>query len=124
MPIEKEKIFQGDTLPVALECRKPNPDDPNDSRGLPATPTSATARVYDSLNEVFLFIGGGTDDTADCTIVAQTGIDPDDKGAIVSYTVPSAFTAEAGDYKLFITAVFPDGAILTEDKAFKVLELR
>lgn len=121
---ERERIFQGDTLPIVYETRKPNPDDPRDSRGLPVTPSSAVARLFDRQGQTFLPVGGGTVITAACTIEPQTGPEEQDRGALVSYTVPAQFTAVPGDYSLYITATFPDGAVLTEDRQFKILEFR
>lgn len=121
---ERERIFPGDTLPVTYECRKPNPDDRDDSRGLPATPDSAFVRLFNRQTGEFVDIGGPGDTTAPATITPATGAEPENVGALVSYTVGSEFTQEPGDYALMITSVFPGGAILTEDKIFKINEFR
>lgn len=59
-----------------------------------------------------------------CTITPPTGSTVNDTGAIVRYTVDSAFTTTTGTYTLFITAVFSDGTRLTENRKFSVLELK
>lgn len=120
-----EKIFQGDTLPVSYECRRPDPDDPiRYSGGWPATPVSAYARVRDTLSEVFLEIGGPGVITAPCTIEPATGSSRNDRGALVNFVVSSEFTQVPGTYVLYITAEFSDGAILTEDRKYRVNEFR
>ncbi len=111
-------------MPIAYECRKPDPDNDRNTAGLPATPSSATVRLLNRQTGVFVDIGGAGDDTVDATIEAATGSTWQDKGAIVRYTLPSTFTTEPGDYALYVTAVFPDGAILTEDRLFKINEYR
>ena len=120
----KERIFPGDTLPIAYECRKPDPDNDRNTAGLPATPDSAYVRLLNRQTGIFVEIGGPGDDTVDAEITPATGTSYMDKGAIVRYTLPSTYTQEPGDYTLYMTAVFADGAILTEDRLFKVNEYR
>ena len=123
----KDRIYQGDTFPVKYECRKPNLEDTRDSRGLPATPISASIRVYDSINSAFLELGGPGVYDVDAEITAATGTDAGDLGAMVTYTLPATFTQVSGDYTLFLTAEFadsPTNVILTENRRYKVEEYR
>lgn len=120
----KDRIYSGDTLPVAYECRKPNEDDPNDSRGLPVTPISAIARVFNSTLGLFLEIGGVGVDFEPCTIEVQEGLTASDRGGVVRYTVEAVNTMEPGDYTLFITSTFGDGNVLTENRRYKIEEYR
>jgi len=120
----KDRIYSGDTLPVAYETRKPNEDDPNDSRGLPVTPIAAIATVYNSTVGEFLEIGGVGILFDTCTIEPQEGIAPSDKGGVIRYVVKADVTSEPGDYTLFIKAEFTGDIILTENRRFKVEEYR
>lgn len=121
---DKEKIFVGDTFPVAYEMRKPDTVDTRNTLGLPAQPSSAYARLYDRQIGDFLPIGGTGVFQVPVTIEPKTGDLKTDRGAILKYTVPTTFTQNPGTYTLWITAVFADGAILTEDRPFQVLEPR
>jgi len=115
MPVEqKSRVFTGDSFPVTYECRKPDPDDPNNPKGIPAYPTSGYARVVqtDAAVPDFLPIGGPG------VFQAPASID----GNIISYTFPETFTLP-GTYKIFVTAVFPGGSTLTEDRILKVLDI-
>ena len=122
--VDKEKIYPGDTMSVAYEMRKPDPNDDRNTAGLPATPTSAFVKLLDRQSGEFVELGGTGVDEVDATIEAATGEAWNDKGAIIRYTLPSAFTQTPGDFTLLVTAVFENGTILTEDKIFKVLEYR
>ena len=106
------------------EVRKPNPDNPNDSYGLPTPVSSAFARILDGLSGEFIEIGGPGVLTETVTITQPTGTTASDKGAILTYKVKSDHTQEPGDYTLLITAVFQDGSRLTEDRRYKILEFR
>lgn len=109
---------------MAYECRQPDEDDPRNTGGLPATPDSAYVRLLNRQTGEFVEIGGVGDDTVPAQIDPATGTTARDKGAIIRYTLPAEFTAQAGDFTLLTTAVFADGAVLTEDRIFKVLEYR
>jgi len=120
----REGIFIGDTLPVAYECRRPDPIDPlHYQNGVPATPISATVKVIDQ-DETWLPLGGPGTTEADMEITPATGVTRQDTGAIIKYTLPSSFTVVEGNYTMFITATFDNGVILTEDKKFRVLPYR
>jgi hypothetical protein len=121
---ERDRIYPNDTLPVAYETRMPDPDNEHNIDGLPAEPLEAYARLYDRQAGVFLELGGPGEETAPCAIEPKTGTLSPDKGAIVSFVVTSEFTETPGDFTLLITSVFADGAILTEDRIYKVLEVR
>ena len=91
---------------------------------MPAQPTSAFARLYDRQTGAFVAIGGPGDFEVPATIDPKTGDLATDKGAILRYTLPGTFTQSEGTFTLFITAIFADGAILTEDRPFQILEFR
>jgi hypothetical protein len=111
---ETIRVYTGDTLPVAYECRQPDPDDPTNSEGIPAIPISAKARLLSRSTGTFVELGG----------TGVTEVDADIEGNIVRYTVPSAFTLIPSDYLLYVTVTFADGNKLTEDQKFKVQEFR
>jgi hypothetical protein len=120
----KDRIYGGDTLPVAYECRMPNEEAENDSRGLPATPISAIIRIYNTTIGEFLEIGGVGVSYVNATIEPAEGSLPSDRGAVIRYVVPSVLTQEPGDYTLFMTATFSGGIVLTENRKYKVEEFR
>jgi len=121
----REKIYPGDSYLMSVEARKTDPDNPHDSRGIPADVLSAVARVLDSLTGEFVDIGGPGITVVDAQVVPMAG----DTGAIVSYLFPDDFTQEAGSFKIFLRCFFNefvDGEqiILTEDRAVIVNEYR
>lgn len=124
VPEKREGIFPGDTLPVAFECRQPDPTDPiHQDRGIPATPDTAFVRVKDQ-DDVWLELGGVGVTTVSMTITPATGITARDTGAIISYTLSSTFTQIPGNFTMYITAIFNGDLIRTVDKKFRVLEFR
>lgn len=120
---EREKIFPGDTLPVEYECRLPDPTDNRNSEGLPAQPDEAFARLMNQEGDM-LEVGGPGSIIAPVEIVPKTGDTARDTGALLRFTVSEDFTQEPGDFTLYITAVYGNGVVRTEDKKFKVLEMR
>jgi hypothetical protein len=122
MATEREKIFPGDTLPVSYECRLPDPADNRNTYGLPAEPSDAFARLKDQ-DDVFLELGGPGSITGPVEIIPPTGTTSRDTGALLNYTVNEDFTQEPGDYTLYITAIYPNGTVRTEDRRFKILEM-
>lgn len=120
----KIRIFPGDTLPIAYECRRPDVANYRNTIGLPDQPVSATVRILNKQTGEFIDIDGVGVTVAPCTITPKTGTESTDTGAIVRYTVEADLTQTPGDYTLLMTAVFADGAILTEDKRYKVNEFR
>src|SRR5690349_15546248 len=111
---DREIIYIEDTLPVEYECRRTDPDDPYNSRGLPAEPASAYARIRSATDAQYLPIGGAGVFTAPATIEPMDI--PNDRGAILRFLVDSEFTLLPGDYRLAVTAVYADGVIDTEVK--------
>jgi hypothetical protein len=120
----KDKIFPSDTYPIKLECRQPDPLNPDDSLGLPITPLSAKATLMDSATGAFLPIGGTGVFQQNASITAATGSTRDHTGGIISYTVAATWTAEPKDLVLFIQATFAGGYVLTENRNIKILEFR
>lgn len=120
----KKRIFPGDTFPVAFECRQPDTENPRNVSGLPDQPILAHVRVLNKQAGEFLALGGVGVEEASAVIEPKTGDLMADKGAIIRYTVDSAFTQTPGDFVLLMTAEFSDGAILTEDRQYKVNEFR
>jgi hypothetical protein len=119
---EREKIFPGDTFPVSYECRMPDPDDNRNTYGLPAEPESGFARLKNDQDE-FLELGGPGSIIGAVEIVPKTGQTEHDKGALINYTVSEDFTQTPGDYVLYITAVYENGIVRTEDRRYKVLDM-
>lgn len=119
---EKDKIYLGDTYTAVYEVRKRAPND--DFRGLPLGVVSAFARLKNLFEGTDIELGGPGVFEDPCTITPPTGATVNDTGAIVSYTVDSAFTDTIGTYTLFITGIFADGTRLTENRKFSVLELK
>jgi hypothetical protein len=120
MPTDRTTIYVGDSFPVSYECRRPDPDDGmGGSYGLPDTPIDA--RVEIKLRDgTSLPLGGEGVYVVTAEIIPQTGSGPNDRGALINYTVPPAFTQEAGDFTLYMTGIFADGAILSENRRYKV----
>lgn len=112
---KRDKIFPEDALPVAYECRVIDVDSGN-SYGEPAEPIEAYARILDKTTGEFMLLS--SDIYGPVEIVPKTST----TGAILKYTVTSDFTVVPGDYTIFITAVYADGTITTEDRDFKVLD--
>lgn len=109
---DKITIYTGDTLKVQYESLQADAVDANNYgfTKSPAFPDSARAQVWDVTRQSFLEIGG-------------TGIDFDDADVdnnIITYLLDGMFTAEEGSYKIFITAIYPDGQEVTEMRAFKI----
>ena len=109
---DKIVIFTGDTLKVQYESLQADPEDA-DSYNFNKTIAevdSAFAQVWDVTNQAFLPIGGED--------VFEAAADVDMN--IVTYTLPGTFTVTSGSYKIFITAVYPDGQKVTDMRSFKV----
>lgn len=120
MPADRTTIYVGDSFPVSYECRRPNPDDGmGGTYGLPDTPIDARVEVKQR-DGTSLELGGSGVYVVTAEIIPQTGITSNDRGGLINYTVPPAFTQEAGDFTLYLTGIFADGAILTENRRFKV----
>lgn len=124
MATTKERIYPGDNMVAVYEVRKPDPENPNDAKGLPANVSSAYARVLNGLTGEFIDLGGVGVQTDAVTITPATGTTYSDTGAILSYKLSSTVTAIPGDYTVLITAIFQDGTRLTESRKVKVLEWR
>lgn len=120
----KDRIYPEDNLVLEYEVRKPDPDNPNDAHGLPASVSSAFARVLDGLTGVFLDLNGVGVTTDSVTITPATGTTRDDTGAILTYKLKSSITINPGDYTVLVTAIFQDGTRMTESRQVKVLEYR
>lgn len=120
----KDRIYPEDNLVLEYEVRKPDPNNPNDAHGLPASVSSAFARVLDGLTGVFLDLNGVGVTTDSVTITPATGTTRDDTGAILTYKLKSSITINPGDYTVLVTAIFQDGTRMTESRQVKVLEYR
>lgn len=116
---KKDRIYPGDSLPLVYECQLATPD----GYQVPATPLSAFARILNKNTGDFLIIGpvgvSGNPEAA-VTITPETA----GRGAILTYIVSDEVTNVAGNYKVFITAVFADGTVLTEDRDIRVMDFR
>jgi hypothetical protein len=109
---DKITIYTGDTLKVQYESLQADPTDAN-SYGFTKTealPDSARAQVWDVTRQEFLEIGG----------VGTTFAPADVEDHIITYLLEGDFTVQEGSYKIFITAVYPDGQEVTEMRAFKI----
>ena len=124
MPVDRTTIYVGDSFPVSYECRRPDPDGGmGASYGLPDTPIAAQAEVINRAGES-IPLGGVGVTVVPAEVVAQEGNAVGDRGALINFTVAPEFTQTAGDYTLYITGIFSDGAILTEERRFKVKDKR
>ena len=124
MATTKDRIYPEDNLVIQYEVRKPDPENPNDAHGLPASVSSAFARILDGLTGIFLDLNGVGVTTDSVTITAASGTTRDDTGAILTYKMRSTITSVPGDYTVLITAIFQDGTRMTESRRVKVLEWR
>src|SRR5688500_9091413 len=120
MPVDRTTIYVGDSFPVSYECRRPDPDgNMGGSYGLPDTPIDAKAEVL-RRDGTQVELGGVGVPIVTAEIIEQTGPLVNDRGGLINFTVQPMFTQEAGDYTLYITGIFDDGAILTGERRFKV----
>lgn len=120
MPVDRTTIYVGDSFPVSYECRRPDPDGGmGGSYGLPDTPIDGRVQLI-RRDGTIIEIGGAGVTTVTPEIIPQVGVGVNDRGGLINYTVPPIFTQDAGDYTLYITGIFDDGAILTEERRFKV----
>jgi hypothetical protein len=120
MAVDRTTIYTGDSFPVSYECRRPDPDGGmGGSFGLPDEPDEARAELKNRAGEA-VELGGAGVFVVPAEIIPKTGNTVQDRGAIINFTVQPIFTQEAGDFTLYITGVFADGAILTEERRFKV----
>lgn len=113
MAVKKDRIIVGNTYSVAYECVEPPADGVGDD--LPLTPTSAYVELWSVETEQYIPLGtvGPNGVGAAATVV----------GNIVSYTVPSTKTTVAGDYKLYVTAIFSGSRVVTELRDFRVQDI-
>jgi hypothetical protein len=110
MAIVKDKIIVSNTYSIAYNSVEPT----SDGLGWVAlNPVSAYAELWDVQNQAFIELGalGSSGKGIAATVTTN----------VVSYTLPSNKTTVAGDYKLFITAVYADDQEITEVRAFKIL---
>ncbi len=112
---DKIIIFTGDTFKVTYESLQPGTADVYDPNNygfekVPALPDSAFAQVWDITSQAYLELGGVGIDQAEADVDQHK----------VSFTLDEAFTQNSGSYKIYITAVYPDGQKVTEMRAFKV----
>ena len=116
---KKDRIFPGDSLVLTYECQLATVD----GYQTPATPIDAYARVMSKGTGLFLLIGSvGTSGFPQVPVTITPAASG--RGAILTYIISDDITDTAGNYKVFITAVFPDGTILTEDRDIRVMEFR
>lgn len=113
----RPKIFPGDTFPVVYEARQVDQQNFGNVDGLPEAVVSATAKVRSLNDDAWLELGGVGVTEVEIDVVPPNG----DIGAMLSYTIPSAFTVE-GDYYIYITAVFGDEEVFTINRKFTVME--
>lgn len=112
--VDKTKITPGDTFTATLAWVEPHPTLVGQNR--PINPTFGWARVYDSLNETLLELGG----------VGVTKVTSELDENLQSYTVPKTFTEveETTEFHLYLTAEFGGGIVKTVMVPFIVGELR
>lgn len=124
MPADRTTIYVGDSFPVSYECRRPDPSGGlGGSFGLPDEPIDARAEVK-RRDGTSVALGGTGVFVVTPDIIPKTGTTASDRGALINYIVLPIHTQIAGDYTLYITGIFEDGAILTEERRFKVREKR
>jgi hypothetical protein len=109
---DKDRIYIGDTYPIALRCKKKDPA--NQYNEIAATPVQAKVILYDQGQDTYLDLGGpGVQEVS-------ANIDAD----VVSYTIPGAFHAAESDLTAFVTITFDDNQVVTEPRKYKVREKR
>jgi hypothetical protein len=106
----KDRIYAGNTFALAYESLEPSSD--GGFIETPMPPVSAYAEMWDVQNQEFIDLGvvGPNGVGAACTV----------EGNVISFTVPTSATGEAGDFRLFTTAVYADGQEVTEVHEFKI----
>lgn len=109
---DKERVYIGDSYPIALRCKKKDPN--NQYAEVSTTPVSAKVLLYDQGNDTYLALGGGE------VLEVDAEIDWD----VVKYVVPGSFHTEESDLTAFVTITFDDGQVVTEPRKYKVREKR
>ena len=112
---DKTNIWVGDTIPIEFECLEPVSEDENSFTFATTRlfPSDATVQVWSVNDQALLNIGAGADPTTDAATITQN---------IISYVVSGDHTTESGDLKVFVTATFPDGQVVTEMRQYRVKE--
>lgn len=112
---DKTNIWVGDTIPIEFECLEPVAEDENTFvfATTPLYPSDAVVKVWSVNDQAFLDISAGADPTEDAATITQN---------IISYVVSGDHTATSGDLKVFVTATFPDGQVVTEMRQYRVKE--
>ena len=112
---KRDRIYPEDAFNVVYETRVIE-DTESSSYGVPAQPIEGYARILDKTTGQWLVLG--TDEYGTVEIDPMTS----SRGALIKFRVTPIITANPGDYTIFMTAVFADGTVQTEDRDFKVLE--
>ena len=109
---DKFIIFQGDAFRVRYESLEADPLDTNGYNFTKSEyiPDSAYVQVWNVTAQAFLELDGPDSDRAEA--------DVDDN--IISFLLESQFTQQTGSYKMFVTAVYPDGQEVTQMQTIKV----
>ena len=112
MAVVKDRIIVGNSYSVKYQCVEPTADGSYEDTEI--IPSSAYVELWDVQDGDFITLGaiGPNGVGANATIA----------GNEITYTVPTSATATAGDYKLFVTAVFSGSRTVTEVREFKVLD--
>ena len=109
---DKDRIYIGDTYPIAIRCKMKDPD--NQYSEIDATPIQARVILYDQGTDSYFDLGGPG--------VQEVSADIDLN--VVSYTIPGAFHTAESDLTAFITITLDDGQVVTEPRKYKVREKR
>lgn len=121
----RPSIWPSDTFTVVYEARQRKQTSTvaaiGDLGDGPATVSSAYVRLRNDSSTEFIEIGGVGVYTDECDIEPGDGTRI---GDAVSYKLSGAFTTQAGNYVLYITATFDDQTKVTESLKFRVLEFQ
>jgi hypothetical protein len=124
---ERETFFINDRPIMVYECRRPSTTAFNDPDGLPAQPTDAEIRIYNTTNGDFVEVDGsdviglGPEGSA----LYMTEMDEtEDRGALLYVKLPDEMASVSGNYTVYITTVYADGLRITHDQRVQIAEYR
>lgn len=113
MPTIPDRIYLGDSYSIKYQSYEPNQES-TISYGFSKValdPESAYVQLYN------VQIGEYVEFSLD-TITAPAAVDDNE----ISYTFAADLFADAGDYRVFVTAVYDDDRTVTESRRVKVLQ--
>lgn len=122
----KEVFVIGDNPTLLFESREPDPYRFEDPDGLPANPINAYYKLYNRTDaELFITTTGfDTFGEAGGYVTIEPHNEAEDRGAIIRLKFDPEVSALPGAYTLYLTSVFADGSIITDNYRIDFVEYR